>query len=213
MIHRGMGTALILAYALAGWAAADEGVKKPGLQRAENPPMQSITRTPPEPRTDADNFEVRPGFVVIDSLDQFRALSKMDHQRIRMKPGVYRAEKTDPPMEAPVQRSEALNPQEHIFAVNGSHNHFDLRGVVIETPVSVQSRLSGRAHVADTWHINGSHNTFEGGYFRNVIDAPYPEYRVTENEFEVCNDHNSFLNCTFVITGSVEKKKKTIQSH
>jgi hypothetical protein len=75
--------------------------------------------------------------------------------------------------------------------------------VVFETPVSVQSKLTGRAHVADTWHINGANNTFEGGYFRNIVDEPYPEYCVTENEFEVCNDNNTFLNCTFIIEGSV----------
>jgi hypothetical protein len=74
---------------------------------------------------------------------------------------------------------------------------------VFETPVSVQSKLGGRAHVADTWHINGANNTFEGGYFRNIVDKPYPQYRATENEFEVCNDNNTFLNCTFVIKGSV----------
>jgi len=127
-----------------------------------------------------------------------------------MKPGVYRAEKVDPPISFPVRHVEAdedgnvpTNYQQHIFAVTGSRNYFDLRGVVLETPVSVQSRLSGRAHVSDTWHINGSDNTFEGGCFRNVTDMPYPKYRVTENEFEVCNDNNTFLDCTFVIRGSV----------
>ena len=29
---------------------------------------------------------------------------------------------------------------------------------------------------------------FPGGYFRNVVDRTYPQYQVTENEFEVCND-------------------------
>jgi len=112
-----------------------------------------------------------------------------------MKPGVYRAEKVDPPM--PEKN------QQHIFAVNGSGNHFDLRGVVIETPVSVQSQLTNKAHVADSWHINGHDNTFEGGYFRNVVDRPYGKYNVTENEFEVPGDRNVFINCTFVIKGSV----------
>ncbi|MBL7152343.1 MAG: hypothetical protein ISS79_01395 [Phycisphaerae bacterium] len=60
----------------------------------------------------------------------------------------------------------------HIFAVNGSNNYLDLRGVAFETPVSVQSKVSGRAHVSDTWHIKGADNTFEGGYFRNVIESP-----------------------------------------
>jgi len=187
-----------------------EGKKDLGVQLAANPPMQTISRTPPPPAPITEVFEIRDGFTLVRTLDEFRAAIKRDNQKIRMKPGVYRAEKIDPPMMVPVRRAEPLadgkpprNSQEHIFAVNGSNNHFDLRGVVFETPVSVQSRLSGRTHVADTWHINGSGNTFEGGYFRNIVDAPYPDYRVTENEFEICNDHNTFLNCTFVIEGSV----------
>jgi len=96
-----------------------------------------------------------------------------------------------------------LNKQSHIFAVNGSNNHFDLRGVVFETTVSLQSKLAGGRHVADCWHINGAGNIFEGGYFRNITDMPYPEYRVAENEFEICNDGNKFLDCIFVISGSV----------
>lgn len=181
-----------------------------GVQLAENPPMQTTSRTAPEPEVNADNFEVREGFTLIGTLDAFRAAIKRDNQKIRMKPGVYRAEKVDPPMMAAIPRAKPdergklpQNNQQHIFAVNGSNNYFDLRGVVFETPVSVQSKLSRKAHVSDTWHINGTNNTFEGGYFRNVVDKPYPHYNVTECEFEVCNDNNTFLNCTFVIKGSV----------
>jgi len=181
-----------------------------GIQLAQNPPMQTISRTPPDPDPITEKFEIRRGFTLIETLDDFRAAIKKDNQKIRMKPGVYRAEKVDPPMMAPIPRAKPgpnaespKNDQQHIFAVNGSNNYFDLRAVVFETPVSVQSRLSGKAHVADTWHINGAGNTFEGGYFRNIVDRNYPDYRVTENEFEICNDNNTFLNCTFVIKGSV----------
>lgn len=75
--------------------------------------------------------------------------------------------------------------------------------MVIETPVSVQSKLTNKAHVADSWHINGNANTFEGGYFRNVIDRDYLKYNVTENEFEVPGNGNVFMDCMFVIKGSV----------
>ncbi|MHC4742954.1 MAG: hypothetical protein ACYS8Z_13645, partial [Planctomycetota bacterium] len=176
-----------------GAGSSQEVEKDLGLQLGENPPMHTISKMPPPSPPVTEKFEIRTGFELIKTLGEFRAVIKKDNQKIRMKPGVYRAEKTDPPRDR----------QEHIFAVNGSNNHFDLRGVVIETPVSVQSRLSGKAHVADTWHINGSGNTFEGGYFRNITDRPYPKYQVTENEFEVCGDDNTFLDCTFVITGSV----------
>jgi hypothetical protein len=198
---------------LRGWARAAtsaEAKKDLGVQLAENPPMQTLSKAPPEPSPNPDDFEIREGFVLIETLDELRAAIKKDGQKVRMKPGIYRAETVDPPMTIPVRgakpREDGTLPkkrQEHIFAVNGSDNHFDLRGVVIDTPVSVQSTLSGKAHVADTWHINGANNTFEGGYFRNITDRPYPKYRVTENEFEICNDGTTFLNCTFVITGSV----------
>jgi len=74
---------------------------------------------------------------------------------------------------------------------------------VFETPVSVQSKLTKRTHVSDNWHINGDDNVFVGGYFRNVIDLPYPNYRVSGNEFEVKGDRNRFYDCIFVIKGSI----------
>ncbi|MCO6042551.1 hypothetical protein NG895_01395 [Aeoliella sp. ICT_H6.2] len=164
-----------------------------GLQRAKNPPMQTVSREPPVLPDPQEPFEVRDDFTLIESLDEFRAAIKASGQKVRLKPGIYRAESVDPP----------VGSDQHIFAATGSNNHFDLRGVVIETPVSVQSKLSRAAHVSDCWHLFGDNNTFEGGYFRNVIDRPYPDYSVAENEFEVLGSGNSFVDCTFVIQGSV----------
>jgi hypothetical protein len=197
-----------------GIAPEPEPVSEPdknsGLQLAENPPMELVYTPAPEPVPVTDDFEIRPGYVLIDSLDQFRMAIKKNGLKIRMKPGIYRASKTDEPLVFTAKhKAESTgkgieeSPQEHIFAVTGSNNYFDLRGVVIETPVSLQGTLSGKAHVADSWHINGANNTFIGGYFRNVLDKPYPDYRNTECEFEICNDGNKFVNCTFVIRGSV----------
>ena len=192
------------------FAAVQPPPKDTGLQLAANPPMRTLHTPAPPPPAPSETFETRAGFTLITTLDEFREAIKKDGQLIRMKPGVYRAVKTDPPQKIPL-RHAAPGPdgtirhaeQQHIFAVNGSDNHFDLRGVVIETPVSLQSRLTGAAHVSDCWHINGSGNTIEGGYFRNITDRPYPEYRVAENEFEVCGDNTTFIDCTFDIRGSV----------
>lgn len=182
-------------------------VDDPGIKFAENPPMELYTRIPPEPPEPTSQFEVRRGFTLIETLDEFRAVTKKSNQKIRMKPGIYRAEKTDPPtMHTPRYQNPGENrtsEQDHIFNVSGSNNYFDLRGVVFETPVSVQSTLKRGGHVADSWHINGANNTFEGGYFRNILDKPYPDYFVAENEFEICNDGNTFLDCIFVIKGSI----------
>lgn len=155
--------------------------------------MQAIFREPPVPPAATDDFEIREGFSLIDTLDEFRAAIKKDGQKIRMKPGVYRAKTTDPP----------IDEHQHIFAVTGSANHFDMRGVVVETPVSLQSTLSRKAHLSDSWHIFGDDNTFEGGYFRNVVDRPYPEYGVNDCEVEVLGDGNTFQNCTFLTRGSI----------
>ena len=163
------------------------------LQHAENLPIAIISKTPPQPNPNPQDFQIREDFTLIESLDDFRRAIKQDNQKIRLRPGIYRATETDPPMEG----------QQHIFAVNGSNNYFDLRGAVIETPVSTQSKLTNKAHVADSWHINGNNNTFDGGYFRNVLDKPYRKYSVTENEFEVTGHKNTFRNCLFVIAGSV----------
>lgn len=164
-----------------------------GLQLAENPPMQVVTRTPPPLPLPTGEFEIRDGFRLVDTLDGFREAIRQDGQKIRMRPGIYRATTCDPP----------IGEDQHIFAVTGSGNHFDLRGVVFETPVSVQSTLSMKAHVADVWRVYGNGNTFEGGYFRNITDMPYPTYHVAENEFEIRGNGTTFLDCTFVIRGSV----------
>jgi len=167
--------AFLLAGQLLLPVAAAEAEKDLGLQLSENPVMQTIAEEPPVPPDATETFETRKGFTLIRTLDEFGAAIKKDGQKIRMKPGVYRAEDVDPPLTVPMLHEASgkdgkvpQNVQQHIFAVTGSNNHFDLRGVVFETPVSVQSRLSGRAHVSDSWHINGANNIFEGGYFQNV---------------------------------------------
>lgn len=199
----------VLGICLAPLVAQDEAFD-PGLQYLQNPPMVIQARTPPPLPEPTEDFEIRRGYRLITTLDEFREVIKKSNQRIRMKPGVYRATKADPPLTLPLAswglrsgREERKSYQEHIFAVNGSNNSFDLRGVVIETPVSVQSKLSRRVHVADSWHVNGENNTFIGGYFRNVIDMPYPTFQVTGNEFEICGDGNRFFDCVFVVKGSV----------
>ncbi len=180
-------------FAAAGSCTAEELEKNLGLQLEANPPMQVIARTPPEPDIPAGDFETREGYQLITSLDEFRQVIKKDGQKIRLKPGIYRVKTPD----------EQHEGKQHLFAVHGSNNRFDLRGTVIETPVSAQSLLTTKAHVSSCWRVYGSENTFIGGYFRNVLDKPYPKYRVADNEFEILGDKNRFYDCTFVIQGSV----------
>ncbi len=195
---------------MAPTAGAQEEADHAGLQLTANPPMRVNRRDPPPLPAIPETFEILPGFTLVATLDDFRKAIQKSHQKIRMKPGIYRATSVDPPVTLPLRQSVSgvgrdrkKGRQEHVFAVNGSNNTFDLRDVVFETPVSVQAKLSRAAHVSDTWHVNGAKNVFIGGDFRNVIDMPYPDYQVTENEFEICGDGNRFYDCTFVIRGSV----------
>lgn len=62
-----------------------EQVKDTGLQLAENPPMEVITTTPPDPVVDVP-LDLRPGYTLISSIADFRASIKKDGQKIRRSP-------------------------------------------------------------------------------------------------------------------------------
>jgi len=68
-------------------SVAEGAVKDVGIQLADNPAMQFVARTPPASVSVSGDFEVRKGFTLIESLDEFRAAIKRDRQKIRMKPG------------------------------------------------------------------------------------------------------------------------------
>ena len=180
----------------------------PALQVAENPPMQIITRAAPPLPEPTDDFEVRDGFTLIETLDQFRAAIKQDHQKIRLKPGHYVADGLDEPVTftklRPVPEGrDRTSTQEQVFAITGSNSHFDLRGVVFTIPSSLKHKLTRKTHMADNWRVSGSHNVIEGAYFRTDVDLPYPEFFSGGNMVEVVNDGNTFLDCTFHVKGSI----------
>ncbi len=80
--------AFLLTCGLVSSAASAEEKKDLGVQLAENPPMRVISKTPPAPAPITDTFEIRAGFTLIETLDEFRAAIKKDGQRIRMKPAI-----------------------------------------------------------------------------------------------------------------------------
>ena len=53
---------------LVGLPASAEEKRDLGIQLAENPPMQIISRTPPVPAPMSDDVEIRPGFKLIKTL-------------------------------------------------------------------------------------------------------------------------------------------------
>lgn len=193
--------------ALAPSSLAQEQAIDLGLQLAGNPPMQIIKRDPPPLPEPTDDFEIRDGFTLVDTLDAFQAAIKDSDQKIRLKPGHYRATKIDPPVTFTKIRTAAKdkNPtttQEQVFAATGSNNHFDLRGVVITIPSSLKGKLTRKTHMADNWRVTGRGNTFEGAYFRTDVDLEYPNFFSGGNMFEVVNDDNRFIDCTFLVKGS-----------
>ena len=95
--------ALLLIGGLRSRTATAEEKKDLGVQFTENPPMQVISKTPPAAPAIKETFEIREGFALIKTLDEFRAAIKKDSQKIRMKPGIYRAKKVDPAASEPSQ--------------------------------------------------------------------------------------------------------------
>ena len=169
--------------------------------------MQLIMREAPPLPEPTEDFEVREGFTLIDSLDDFRAAIKRDNQKIRLKPGHYIAKKVDAPVtftkvRPAVEGKAQTATQEQVFAITGSDNHLDLRGVVFTIPSSTKDQLTRKTHMADNWRVNGANNIIEGAYFRTEVDKPYPTFFSGGNLFEVANDGNTFLDCTFHVKGS-----------
>lgn len=135
----------------------------------------------------AGNFDVRPGFTIVDSIAQLREVMQRDDQKVRMKPGTYRVEDTWP------------DDAQSVFIVSGSNNHFDLRGVTIEVPTAIYRDMRGRVHSLAGYRIHGQRSTFEGATFENTGD--HPPHRSLP-EFSVRGDDNRFVGCRFIIRGS-----------
>jgi hypothetical protein len=134
-LNRPIAIAMLLAMELSSGVAATAQEKDLRLQLTANPPMETVWAKPPDPVI-PNEVDLRPGFTWITSLDDFRAVIKADGQKIRLKPGIYRADKLDPPLTMKrrhvVEGQQEDDDQQHIFAISGSNNNFDLRGVVIE---------------------------------------------------------------------------------
>ncbi len=151
-----------------------------GAVPAECPPSatQDVDRSVP--------VGVQAGVREIGTLAELRRAMAADHQRVRMKPGVYRV--TDA---APDNRT--------VFLVTGSDNHFDLRGVTLQVDTQVLADLRGGVHSLATYRVLGSRITFEGGRFENTGD--HPPFQ-SLSEFTVAGDDVTFRHCRFLIRGS-----------
>ncbi|MFO7901666.1 MAG: hypothetical protein ACQESR_04190 [Planctomycetota bacterium] len=135
----------------------------------------------------ARDFDVRPGFAVIDSIGDLRGAMRRGDQKIRMKPGTYRVHEAWP------------DDPRSVFICGGSKNTFDMRGVTIEVPTRIYRDMRGPVHSLGGYRIRGNHNTFEGATFENVGD--HPPHRSLP-EFSVNGDDNHFVDCDFIIRGS-----------
>lgn len=142
-----------------------------------------------EPAADAPqqkDFEIRPGFRVIDSLGSLRDCLTASGQKIRMKPGTYRI-------------TAAAEDNKTVLHVGGCDNYFDLRGVTLQLPTEILAALRGKVHELCVYRLTGNNVTFEGGLFEDLGDEP--PYQ-SLSEFGVTGDGNTFKDCTFIIRGS-----------
>jgi len=133
-----------------------------------------------------DSLSVKPGFKVIDSIPALRHAFTEHNQKIRLKPGVYRV-------------SEACEDNKTVFAVSGTKNQFDLRGVTLELDTKVLADMRGKTHELCVYRILGGSNTFEGAVFEDVGDC-VPDKSLSG--FSVIGDGNVFQDCAFIIRGS-----------
>jgi len=134
----------------------------------------------------AEEFEIKPGFKVIDSVSQFREVMAGSDLKIRMKPGTYIVK-------------DALPDNKTVFAFEGSNSYFDMRGVTIQIDTKVLANMRGKVHSLAVYRVLGDNITFEGGIFEDIgEDAPYTSL----SEFSVTGDDAKFLNCKFIIRGS-----------
>lgn len=126
------------------------------------------------------------GFIVVDSVAELQACFAQSGQKVRMRPGTYRV-------------AQPVADAQTVFAVSGSNNHFDLRGVTIEIDTQMLADMRGKVQSLHVYLVSGSGNTLEGGRFEDVGDqAPYRGL----NDFYVTGDGNEFRDCTFVTRGS-----------
>jgi hypothetical protein len=126
------------------------------------------------------------GFRSVRSLPELRECLTQDGQKIRLEPGVYS-----------VTTAEADG--KTVFAVSGSNNTFDLRGVTLQVDTALLAKMKARTHELAAYRITGNGNTFLGGTFENLGEQP-PSTSLSE--FHVTGDGNTFQDCTFIIRGS-----------
>jgi len=131
-------------------------------------------------------FELRPGFEVVDSISQLRKAMARSGGKIRVKPGVY-------------QVIDAEKDNKTVFFCTGSDNYFDMRGVTIQIDTMVLANLRGKVHSLSVYRLTGNNLTFEGGVFEDIGDNP-PSGGI--QDFSVFGDNCTFKDCTFIVRGS-----------
>jgi hypothetical protein len=143
----------------------------------------------------------QPRAIEVGSLAELARAAAQDHQRLRLAPGVYRmADYLTPEVleriHAEVDRTQA-RPPVPMLTFRGSHNHFDLRGVVIEIDNALYRLLPGGGYTR-CLIIAGHDNHFDGLTIRHMG----PNDGSGGNTVSVAGARNVLENVTLHVHGS-----------
>ncbi len=143
------------------------------------------------------------GKVSVSSVNGLRDAMTKSHQHIVMEPGTYVV--TD------------LLDSRTVFHLSGSHNLFDLSGVILQIPLSTLRKMtSSGAHGRAAYRITGNKITLKGGTFENTYDdgmttvTDFGRYNQNSeyhpaggmNEISVSGDDVQLIACELTVRGS-----------
>jgi hypothetical protein len=140
--------------------------------------------------------------VEITSLAELSRVAALDHQEVRLRPGVYRmadylTEDVLKEIRAGVDRKQQ-RPPVPMFVFRGSGNRFDLRDVVLEIDTSLY-RLVPQGGYTRCLIVAGNRNQFDGLTIRNTGAANQGS---NGNILSVAGEGNTLENFTLRVHGS-----------
>lgn len=130
----------------------------------------------------------------ISSLAELAQTAAQSHQKITLKPGLYRLRDFIPLESIPARRKAR---QWHFLTFSGSNNTFDLSGVTIELDTALRQALQAPIH-NDEFLISGAGNTLQGLTITSVGDGKAFGGAV----LGVTGTGNTLKDCTVHVQGS-----------
>lgn len=123
-------------------------------------------------------------YVVVRSIEEFRAAIANSNQKVRMKRGYYVVQDL-------LDQSETIvDPFVQVFQFDGNDNLLDMTGVTIDTPVALLSSMpSTPIHSHSAYKVYGNNITLLNGTFINT----YPNGQHDVTDFELHNNSRDYM--------------------